>query len=97
MRSKLCWALAILAFGASTTVAHADQQKRKKVIDFAFREFDANKDNSLSEKEFVGEQRGEAKEIAKRKFRTLDRDSDQSVSHREFKDSQWSLWRNERR
>jgi hypothetical protein len=92
MRSKFVWALASLAVCVSTTVSHAADRKRKKIIDFAFHEFDANKDNKLSEKEFVGIKTGEAKEAARRKFKSLDKNGDSILSPSEHKKPKSFLW-----
>jgi len=91
MKSKLVWALLFFAFCVSTTVTQVADRKRKKAIDFAFHEFDANKDYKLSEKEFAGSKMGEAKENARMKFRKLDKDGDKSLSVLEYKNSEWSL------
>jgi hypothetical protein len=43
---------------------------------------DANRDQRLSEQEFVGEKRGEARDKARRRFRSLDANGNKSLSLR---------------
>jgi len=85
-------ALAIFAIGVTPATVSQAGQKKRKLVDSAFHEFDANRDKGLSESEFVGPRTGQAKESARREFKALDRDHDQSVTRLEFKDSRWSLW-----
>jgi hypothetical protein len=50
-----------------------------------FKKLDVNRDNRLSEQEFVGEKGGEARAKARRRFRNLDENNDQWLSLKEFR------------
>jgi Ca2+-binding EF-hand superfamily protein len=79
-------ALAVIATGvAYIREAEAAPKRPIRPTDELFNKLDANGDKRLTEREFVGEKTGVAKDKAKKLFKTLDKDSDKSVYIRKFK------------
>lgn len=87
MKSMFIWTTALtLLVTAVASAADAQRVSRKrKATDWRFREMDANGDKRLTETEFIGEAKKEAREKAKREFMSFDRDRNHVITHEEFK------------
>ena len=84
MKPTLFWrsALLILAIGVGqVTQARADSQSPFEML----KKLDTNRDNRLSEQEFVGEKGGAARTKARKQFRRLDQDGDRWLTLKELK------------
>jgi hypothetical protein len=82
MKSSLVLPLAILVVGFAST---AGAESRRRAHDAQFQALDTNEDRRLSEREFLGQKTGEAKERSKRQFKELDRDGDEELSVKEYR------------
>lgn len=83
MKPTLFWrsALVILATGAPAAQAQAESQSPFEML----KKLDTNRDNRLSEQEFVGEKGGAARTKARKQFRRLDADGDRWLTLKELK------------
>lgn len=60
-----------------------------------FKMMDANGDEKISQREYVGRKTGEEKARAKRQFRSLDKDDDNTLGRKEYEE-QRGLWNRRR-
>lgn len=84
MKPTLFWrsALLMLAIGvAQVPQTQAESQSPFEML----KKLDTNRDNRLSEQEFVGDKGGAARAKARKRFRRLDEDGDRWLTLKELK------------